>query len=119
MDLKNGKRYPWLLTLPQTYILSAVVYLGNVAVLVALITGAAQNEKALVSLAREVELAAIANEPAEPPPVEPQEAERPSPARVATEERSLRVSVPSDWHWTGCRATDTDVEILFSPPVSR
>jgi hypothetical protein len=115
MKLDNGKRYPWLLTLPQTYILTGVVLLGNVAVLVALISGASENREALEELAREVELAAIAEEP-KPPQVEPHEPEKRSPPRVATEERSLRVSVPDDWHWTGCRAAASDVEILFSPP---
>ena len=119
MKLDNGKRYPWLLTLPQTYLCTGVVFLGTVTVLVALIMGAAQNREVLETLAREVELQAppIAPEPPPEPAPEPVRAGAGAvPERTGTAERTLRVSAPDDWHWTGCRADQGGVEILFSPP---
>lgn len=119
---RQGKRYPWLLTLPQTFICTGVVFLGNVAILIALIMGAAQNREVLEQLAREVELqpASIPPEPPPPEPApEPVRAGAGAPAeRTGTAERTLRVSAPDDWHWTGCRADSGGVEILFSPPDS-
>lgn len=113
--LDHGKRYPWLLTLPQTYMLWGVVLAANVAILVALVLGASENEEALATIARAAELAT----PPEPPHIEPEppRKDQPSTEPGGTAERTLRVSVPADWHWTGCRASEsTGVEILFSPP---
>lgn len=120
MKLDSGKRYPWLLTLPQTFLVTGVVFLGNVAVLVALVVGASQNREALELLAREVELAAppITPEPPPEPAPEPVRAVAGASDRGGTTERTLRVSAPDDWHWTGCRADQGTVEILFSPPAA-
>ncbi len=118
MNLSQGKRYPWLLTLPQTYLCTGVVFLGTVAVLVALIVGASQNREALESLAREVELQAppIAPEPPEPAPEPVRAGAGAFSERQGTTEKALRVSAPDEWQWSGCRMPDSTgaVEILFS-----
>jgi hypothetical protein len=108
---KHGKVNPLRLSLPQTYALSGVVFAGNVAVLVALIAGAADNREALEAVASAAKVAATA-EPLRGAP----EAPRWAPARLAP--GALRLSGPEGWQWQGCRADADGVEVFFAPAGS-
>lgn len=111
---KFGKTNPLRLSLAHTYALTGVVFAGNVAVLVALVLGGSQNGDAIAAVAKAAEH--VAPPPYPERPTEPRRrAEEPSAGRPSTE-KTLRVSVPEDWQWRGCRAHDGgEVEILFAP----
>lgn len=116
MDLKRGKQSPWLLSPSQTYKLSAVLVVCNVALLIALVHGGATNRDALVSIARAVEIEALREDRERVVPVE--EAPRVRPATTTgTNEQAFRISVPEGWQWRGCRMPDSStVDILLAIP---
>lgn len=115
MDLKHGKRHPWLLSASQSFQLFAALFACELALLIAMVHEAGRNRNVLESIAKSAEAARI------------REAEKT--VESAFQEKSsarsvLRISMPESWKWRGCRASDSgdSVEILLgssSPPISR
>lgn len=121
--LKHGRVNPLRLSVPQTYVLTGVVFAGNVAVLVALIAGAARHPEALEAVAAAARLAALESKPEKPvapPPLS--RAEEPWRERRSyegpTTAGTLQISGPAGWQWQGCRADSDRVEVFFASPDS-
>ena len=113
---KRGRTNPLRLSLPQTYLLSGVIFAGNVAILVALILGASRNREALRAVAEAARVvprvSASPERFAEPSKSSCDEAIGAS----GGADRTLRLSIPTEWRWRGCQEDSAGaVEILFSP----
>lgn len=107
--MTHGRRTPLLLSPRLNYMLFGTFFAGNVAVLVALLSGAAKHEDALASIARSAEAAEIREREVASPP------EPTMPVDKSQGPNSFRVSLPQGWQWRGCMAGLNSVEILMTP----
>lgn len=118
MNVKTLRHRPLLLSPAQNYVLFGIFFLGNVAVLLALLFGAAQNRVALESIAHEAEVSYVRESEAVRPTVRVYDAPpAPPPPSFTGTSPAFRVSVPPGWQWKGCRMLDEGaVEVSLEPP---
>ena len=117
MTVKTVRRRPLLLSPAQNYVLFGIFFLGNVAVLIALILGAAKNKSALDSIALAAEVAKVQEREAERPAVHVYDAPSIPAPEFSRPSPSFLVSVPPGWRWKGCRMLDEGaVEVSLTPP---